>query len=161
MHLIFPIFVFTLEALACCLQVPAEMPVVLTVAGAVDNEQGQVEYTLADLEAMDFVEVRTSTPWTEGTQIFGGVLLQTILRGAGARGDIVDAIALDDLKATIPWKEIEEFPIIVAFKNNGDYMRVRDKGPLWIIYPLDDYPELRTLERENRMVWQLRMLIVR
>lgn len=134
---------------------------VLTVAGAINAEQERVEFTLADLEAMGSTEIKTHTPWTEGQQTFTGVLFRKLLKSVGAQGQAVSAIALDEHRITIPWDEINEFPIIVAFKHNGEYMRIRDKGPLWIIYPLDDYPKLRTLDRESRMVWQLRTLIVK
>ena len=43
---------------------------------------------------------------------------------------------------------------------NGDRLRVRDKGPLWIVYPRDDYAELRSKDVDYKMVWQLRELIV-
>ena len=39
-------------------------------------------------------------------------------------------------------------------------MRVRDKGPIWIIYPLSDYPALRKEEHHHAMVWQLKALSV-
>jgi hypothetical protein len=135
--------------------------VVLTVMGAVAANSGRVELSLADLEAVGPVELNTHTPWTEGEQRFTGVLASKLLQEVGSRGEMIDAIALDDRKVTIPRKELEKYPIIIAFKHNGQYMRIRDKGPLWIIYPLDEYPELRTLQREHRMVWHLQALMIK
>ncbi|MFQ1877342.1 hypothetical protein ACK36J_07910 [Aeromonas veronii] len=34
-------------------------------------------------------------------------------------------------------------------------MTLRNKGPLWIIYPLSDHPELNKELYHSRMVWQL------
>ena len=40
-------------------------------------------------------------------------------------------------------------------------MAVRDKGPLVIVYPFDDRPELRTALYYGRAIWQLRSLELR
>jgi hypothetical protein len=39
-------------------------------------------------------------------------------------------------------------------------MPVRDKGPLWVIYPLDDHPEIDGQETHAKMIWQVRRLDV-
>ena len=43
---------------------------------------------------------------------------------------------------------------------NGERMSARDKGPFWIVYPRDDFPEIDTQETDHRMVWQVRELVV-
>jgi hypothetical protein len=43
---------------------------------------------------------------------------------------------------------------------NGAPMSVRDKGPLWIVYPMDDHDGLKTPETEAKMIWQLRDIAV-
>ena len=45
-------------------------------------------------------------------------------------------------------------------KMNGKYLTPRDKGPLWVIYPRDEYPELNTKEVDHRMVWQVNAMTV-
>ena len=37
-------------------------------------------------------------------------------------------------------------------------MTLRNKGPLWVIYPLTDHPELNKELYHSRMVWQLTAL---
>ncbi|VFB10773.1 oxidoreductase molybdopterin binding subunit [Aeromonas salmonicida] len=37
-------------------------------------------------------------------------------------------------------------------------LTLRNKGPLWIIYPLSEYPELNKEVYHSRMVWQLTAL---
>lgn len=34
---------------------------------------------------------------------------------------------------------------------NGKYLTPRDKGPLWVIYPRDEFAELNTKEVDHRM----------
>ena len=43
----------------------------------------------------------------------------------------------------------------MAFLNNGEPMSIRDKGPLWIIYPFDDNPDYQTEVIYSRSIWQL------
>ena len=39
-------------------------------------------------------------------------------------------------------------------------MPVRDKGPLWAVYPLDGHPELNNEGTHAKMIWQVRRLDV-
>ena len=44
--------------------------------------------------------------------------------------------------------------MILALKADGEYLRVRDKGPIVVIYPFDQNPDLK-----NR-IYKLKKLIV-
>jgi hypothetical protein len=131
----------------------ADTSVVLTVTDY--QQQRQTDFDIADLEAMDPITLHTRTPWSEG------VRLSHLLNTLGAQGRNIEAHALNNYKTELSWDELARYPVIIAFKRDGEYMRIRDKGPLWIIYPQDDYPELRTLETDSKMIWQLRYLLVR
>ena len=48
-----------------------------------------------------------------------------------------------------------------AFRQNGAVLTVRDKGPLWIVFPRDDYPELNDPRVDLQWVWQLRAIEIR
>jgi hypothetical protein len=137
-------------------------PVVLTVSGKIGNaNSGQAaDFDMEMLEGLGRLTLRTSTPWTDGTQVFRGVLMRDVLAAAGATGDTVRAIALNDYSYVIEVSDFLDFPVLIATDMNGDRMRVRDKGPLWIVYPRDDYAELRSKDIDYKMVWQLRELVV-
>jgi hypothetical protein len=51
--------------------------------------------------------------------------------------------------------------VILALKRNGEYMPVRDKGPLFVIYPFDSKPELKTQTYYGRSVWQVAKIVVK
>ena len=51
--------------------------------------------------------------------------------------------------------------MLLAFEMDGQRLEPRDKGPLWIVYPLDQFGELRTRATERKMVWQLKELQVK
>ncbi|OZA14153.1 MAG: hypothetical protein B7Y02_04980, partial [Rhodobacterales bacterium 17-64-5] len=44
---------------------------------------------------------------------------------------------------------------ILAYEMDGAPMNVRDKGPIWVIYPYDDDSAWRTGTTYARSVWQL------
>lgn len=53
-----------------------------------------------------------------------------------------------------------DFPAIVAYKRNGQYMADRDKELLWMIFPLDQFPDLHGLEMDQGMNWQWHHLVI-
>jgi hypothetical protein len=144
--------------LGTALPIAAEEPIILTVHRA---DGVEVEFDFAQIEAMEPTTIVTHTKWTDGLQHFTGVRLSTLLEAAGAApASTVQAVALNDYAVEIPWTDAQDFPVIVAYRRNGERMVVRDKGPLWIIYPQDDFEILRTWETESKMIWQLRQLKV-
>lgn len=73
----------------------------------------------------------------------------------GASGDTIRAVALNDYAVSIPTADAVEGGPIVAYARNGEEMSIRDKGPLWIIYPFDDNETYKTEEYYSRSIWQL------
>ena len=81
-----------------------------------------------------------------------------MLQAAGADGTTIRAIALNDYKVDIPLADARRFDVVMARLINGQAIPVRDKGPLFIIYPFDDRAELRVPQYFSRCAWQLRTL---
>ena len=123
----------------------------LTVVGA----DGTQTYDQAALQAFGPVSFATSTIWTEGQPTFTGVPLQTILTDAGIDEGTVSAVAINDYAVQIPVDEVTADYPIVAFQQDGQAMSVRDKGPLWVIYPYDSDPALQSEVTYARSIWQL------
>jgi hypothetical protein len=141
---------------------PAEA-VILTVTGniSVSNDSRGVIFDRGTLESLGVSTLRSATPWTDGVQEFEGVLLSRLLQALGAKGETLIALALNDYTASIPMREAFEYPLLLALKMNGNYMRIRDKGPIWLVYPWDRYPELDTAASKRHSIWQLKEMEVR
>ena len=144
---------------AAALERPAG-PVILTVSGNIlhTNAPGAAEFDLAMLRELGGRSFRTATIWTEGVSLYEGVLLQSVLDTVGAEGDTVTATALNDYSVSFPMAEVGEKAPILAYLRDGAPMSVRDKGPLWVIYPYDDDAAYRTEQVFSRSVWQLNRL---
>ena len=136
--------------------------VILTIAGAITrtNAPGQAEFDLAMLEQLGLTRLRTWTPWTEGEPEFEGVPARRLMAAVGATGTTVRAVALNDFESAIPLADFERYPVLLATRVDGEQLQVRDKGPIWIVYPWSDHPELDDLPTRRKSVWQLRSLHV-
>lgn len=133
-------------------------PVLLEVTGAIGttNGNGKASFDLAMLEAVGPATTVTSTAWTEGKSTFEGVLLSKLVERVGATGKTAVTIALNDYKVEIPVADFARYPVILAYRMNGELLKIRDKGPLWIVYPQDDYPELKSKQTQAKWVWQVK-----
>lgn len=125
--------------------------VVLTVH---KPQTGTVTFTMEQLRQYPQIALKTTTPWTDGEQRFVGVALHKVL-GEVSSSDMLSLRAVNDYVVNMPASDISaDFPV-VAYERNGSAMSVRDKGPLWLIYPFDSKPEFRTETIFSRSIWQL------
>ena len=139
-----------------------EGDVILTVNGAIEttNGDGTARFGRAMLEAMDPITIETTTIWTDGPQTFTGVPLATLMERVGATGDSLSATAINDYAVEIPSDDWVEDGAIVAYLNNDEPMSVREKGPLWVVYPYDSDPAYQTEVIYSRSIWQLDRITV-
>jgi hypothetical protein len=136
-------------------------PVVLTVTGAVANRNDAAGALFDDrmLGALPQVSFTTATLWTRPMQ-FSGPSLRTVLDAAGAGPGRVEALALNDYRAPIDRALIEPESPVIARRIDGKPFGVRALGPLWIMFPFDDRPELRLEAVYMQCVWQLHTLLI-
>jgi hypothetical protein len=70
-------------------------------------------------------------------------------------------VALNDYWVELPFDDAQRVDVILARLIDDRPMAVRDKGPLFMIYPFDERPDLRNPVYYNRSAWQLRTIEVR
>ncbi|MCB1457104.1 MAG: molybdopterin-dependent oxidoreductase [Nitratireductor sp.] len=147
--------------LAHALEKPAG-EVILSVTGAVTqtNNAGRSDFDLTMLEALARHQTTAATPWTEGKPTFDGPLLKAVLEAAGARGSRLVVKALNDYSAEVPLADANDLDTILATRIDGKELSVREKGPLFLIYPFDTNPELYNEKYFGRSVWQIREIEV-
>lgn len=136
--------------------------VILTVSGEISktNGDGVAQFDLDMLRALPAETFTTTTIWTNGPQQFKGVPLRALLDELGATGQILRSIAINAYEVQIPATEAQAGAPIIAYELNGNTMSVRDKGPLWIVYPYDSDPRFRTEVVYSRSIWQLDQIII-
>jgi hypothetical protein len=136
--------------------------VVLTVRGQLNapNQGSDAVFDMQMLEKLPQKTFSTRTPWYPEAVSFTGPLLRDVLAAAGAKGSRILALALNDYKTEIPFDDVLRQDAIIARLMNDKPMAVRDKGPLFIVYPYDARSELRSEIYYNRSAWQLKALTV-
>lgn len=152
---------FAGDAAAGDLAPPRGKPI-LSISGKIRHVNvGQTaEFDQAMLEAVGMETMETATPWYNGRTRFEGVRLDKLMDMVGAEGSTVTAVALNDYVTEIPLEDFKKYRVLLALKRDGAYMPVRDKGPLFIVYPYDSDPQLATQIFYGRSAWQLAKLIV-
>ncbi|WP_251140636.1 molybdopterin-dependent oxidoreductase [Rhodoferax sp. U11-2br] len=134
--------------------------VVLTLSGQISqvNEGKTAVFSLPMLSRLPQRTVFTKSPWYPAGAEFTGPLLRDVVRAVGGQGQTITAYALNDYKTEIPLEDALKYDVILARLMNGQPMAVRDKGPLFVVYPFDAVAELRTQVYYNRSAWQVNRL---
>lgn len=160
-------FSLALSALSICALLAAPvraqdlpMPtgeVILEATGLITttNSDKAALFDLEMLQSMDPVEIKTSTIWTEGVHSFTGIPLNKLAERLGVTGGTFRMTAINDYMIEVPVSDAVEGGPIIAFAMDGKPMSVRDKGPLWLIYPFDSNPDYQTEVFYSRSIWQL------
>lgn len=130
---------------------------VLVVSGklARTNVDRQAHLDIDMLRSMPVTELVTTTPWETQAQTFTGVRVNALLDYLGSDSTMMVAIGLDDYRFTLKNVDFDKFPVIIAYQQNGQNLSLRQLGPLRIVFPYTDYPELDTGINEFSAVWQL------
>ena len=144
------------SAFAEKLPAPVGKPV-LTISGLIanTNEGDTAVFDVAALEKLGMETLVTTTPWYSGKVRFDGISLSKLMDLVGAKGKSARVLALNDYTTIVPLDDFHKFPVILALKMNGEYMRLSDKGPLFIVYPYDSSPELQNQIYYSRSAWQV------
>jgi hypothetical protein len=137
--------------------------VVLTISGLVGNTNNgdKAEFDMPMIEALGTISFTTKTPWYKDPVTFTGVSMSKLLDTVGAKGTSLTVTALNDYATDIPVEDFKTHPVILATKRDGNYMPVRDKGPLFIVYNYDSNSELQHQRFYSRSVWQVARMVVK
>lgn len=116
----------------------------------------RLTFSLTQLLQMPQASIRLRTP--EGaSQNWLGVPLKQLLKHIPGtdNGRPLHTTALNHYSVLIPYDDIQRYDPLVAYQLDGRFMSIRDYGPLYLIYPFDDHPELHRQMFYNRSIWQL------
>lgn len=115
------------------------------------------DVTDEDFAAIGAVEISTRLVGeTDTVSKVRGPRFAAVLDHFGMDGDTVRVTGLDEYSADLPVDELKQYPVVLAYEIDGERLTVRSKGPVWVIYPFNDHPEIEDQLREARSVWQVR-----
>jgi hypothetical protein len=136
--------------------------VVLTMRGKIKrtNQGDNAVFDMAMLEAATQHSLTTKTPWFKEQRKFTGPLLRDVLAMVGAHGNTLRIGALNDYRIDVPADDARRFDVTLARLIDDRPIPVREKGPLFMIYPFDSDAALRNPLYYSRSVWQLNTIDV-
>lgn len=133
--------------------------VVLTVHGATaePNQGRHLAFDIPTLEQMGLVRYTNRNRWYAGPVTYEGVLGSDFLDivGVPEGADTLYMRALNDFVTRVPIADLRRWPVMLALKLDGEYMSVRDKGPIWLVYPTHVNEALGGPAHQGKWIWQL------
>lgn len=153
--------VFATSALAADLAQP-KGEVILTITGNIENtnDGDSAKFDREMLESLGMTTITTSSPWYDSKMNFEGVSFKKVMDLVGAKGDTIHAFALNDYDTEIPMSDLDDSGVILAMKLNGEIMKIRDKGPIFVIYPYDSASPYQAQTYYARSAWQVTRMTV-
>jgi hypothetical protein len=135
----------------------ADDAVILTVN---DLRSGQTTtFTDAELLALPQQSFATTTIWTDTTpKSFSGPALMAVLKAAGSAPGTLRIHAINDYNVTFPEERLEDTVPILANRIDGAPFPLREKGPLWLVFPYDIDTRFQSEEYFTLSVWQLKQI---
>jgi len=137
-------------------------PAVLEVRGLIGH-RNQGDSALFDDDMLGMLQqtaFTTSTIWTPGPTRFSGPTLRGVLECVKAEGDLLIAEAANNYRVIFDPSDIEADSPIIARRIDDKPFGLRERGPLWIVFPYDRDPRYRTEKTFGQSIWQLVSLTV-
>ncbi len=105
--------------------------------------------------------ISTPLPWYTGSRNFTAIKLSTLLDYFHIKNaKRVKFKALNDYVSITPISDIQTYQPYLVYMMDGEQMRIRDKGPFWLIYDLSKAPELDTEYFRQQMTWQIATITI-
>ncbi|WP_086981468.1 hypothetical protein [Vibrio aphrogenes] len=116
----------------------------------------QIHLTRADLQALPQTQFTTSTPWTSQVHTYQGPKLSLLIEQFEQPITSIQVFAYNGYAVDINKSEWQQYPFILAMKQDGQELTLRNKGPLWILLPFDQNPTFSSKQSLlNQSIWQI------
>lgn len=125
----------------------------------IEGRHGAIVFTRSDLEALPQEEITTSNDFVDGEAVYRGPSAYALIDQIGRAGaKNVRLTAANDYFVDIAIQELHEYGAILALEMNGKALTSRTRGPVLLMYPIDQFEELQTPSMNNRLIWQLKTI---
>ena len=132
----------------------ANEDVVLTLSDA--STGVVVELLEADLLALEQAVVITENEFVDDEAEFSGPLARDVVALLNnPEITVFQLVAVNEYAVEVPVSDFIDYDVIFALFQDGERFSPRDKGPIWVIYPMSDHPELQDRIYNDRLIWQM------
>ena len=126
---------------------------ILTVSNSANGTE--VALTEEDVAALAQSTVNTENEFVDEMTAFEGPLGRDVLALVGAESGTVVLTAVNDYAVEVPFDDFMTYDVVFATSADGERFSRRDKGPIWVVYPMSDHSELQDPVYNARLIWQL------
>jgi hypothetical protein len=123
----------------------------------VTNNAAHTAYHFSEEQLLKLPQhsIETATTWTPRST-FTGPRLSDVLATVGAYGSQIEIHTIDDYTCVVPVSDADRYGAVLAYAMNGRRLKVSDFGPLFLIYPRDQFPlELDGAAGDSKFAWQI------
>ncbi|MBR7888065.1 molybdopterin-dependent oxidoreductase [Marinomonas sp. A79] len=138
----------------CSAQDVPKSRVLLTVSDS-QKSTTDTQFDMAMLQRLPQYSVTTHNPWTIGEHTYRGFSAVDLVAYLGLSGNWLQVSALNHYMTEIPLSDFVENGAMFATHLDGKPMSVRNLGPIMVIYPFDERPELKSERYYGRSIWQI------
>jgi len=126
---------------------------VLTLVNAMTGTE--ITLTEAELMALPHATIETENEFVDGMTRFTGPLGRDLVALLGGGGSTVVLTAVNDYAVEVPVEDFNTYDVVFAVSADEVRFSRRDKGPVWVVYPMSDNRELQDPVYNARLIWQL------
>ncbi len=124
--------------------------------------------SLQKLEALATTSVWTKEPHNTSNSNpdtifhFRGIAVSTLLKQVGVAPDATDVtfIAHDAYRVTVSLADLRQYPIIIALERNNQKISRSDGGPLYLVFPYSQYPQLQQPYPDRFWAFYLKDMVI-
>lgn len=115
-----------------------------------------LDLTLEDLLHLRQVAIVTSNAFHDGPAEYRGPLARDVIELLALNeAEVLRFTAANDYYVDLPTSDLLDYDVVLATEAEGVRLSRRDKGPLWLMYPISDHPELAEEHYVHRLIWQV------
>ena len=123
---------------------------------------------LSKLEALATTSVWTKEPHNTSNSNpdtifhFRGVAISKLLEQVGVAPDVTDVtfVAHDAYRVTVSLADLQKYPIIMALERNNQKISRSEGGPLYLVFPYSQYPQLQQLYPDRFWAFYLTDMVI-
>lgn len=135
--------------------------VILTITGKIGttNQGSSIVMDRNLIESAGQIEYKVTDPFEDKVFTYRGPLMTDLL-GLWQVSDTAKTAtftALDDYVKDIPVTELQNYPVIFALQQDGQYLPVANRGPAMLVFPYDNY-KFDPAVFNDYWVWQIKSI---
>jgi hypothetical protein len=119
------------------------------------GKQTRVEFTPAQILAIQSRKVVSDRPWAGTAVTFEGPLLRQLIAASGFTGNYVSISAKNNYSANLPVENANSFTVISKMEIDGQKYGLRNNGPIFFLRPAAPVLNKDVKNYQSYSIWKV------